>query len=210
MADYEYRVVPAPKKAKKSRGAKGPEARFARTVEAQMNDMAVDGWEFLRSETLPSEERSGLTSSHTVWRTVLIYRRPRDGAENRAPRLLEAPGPREDAGAPAVAASSEDGAAPAVGPAPTVSFKEMARRSLDGRAEPTVTRGAGTPATAGPTDGGQNLDGATSVGAVPGRDAWASPLVAEDRPARDRATPRGTRAWSTGAGETPDKTGGSS
>ena len=81
MTEYEYRVVPAPKRGLKARGVKGTEARFANAIQAQMNDMAGDGWEFLRSETLPSEERSGLTSSHTVWRTLMIFRRPVPDAE---------------------------------------------------------------------------------------------------------------------------------
>jgi hypothetical protein len=72
---YEYRVIPAPTKGQKAKGFKTGEARFARTVETVMNQMAADGWEYQRAETLPSLERSGLTSTATHWRNVLVFRR---------------------------------------------------------------------------------------------------------------------------------------
>ena len=78
MQHFEYRVVPAPAKGRKAAGVKGPEARFAHSLEHAINDMAADGWEYLRAEILPSEERQGLTSSHTVYRSVLVFRRPKD------------------------------------------------------------------------------------------------------------------------------------
>lgn len=87
---YEYKVIPAPRKGRKARGVKGAEERFSHTLQDVMNDLAIDGWEFLRSETLPSEERSGLTSSTTVFRSVLVFRRARDGDIGAfAPELLE-------------------------------------------------------------------------------------------------------------------------
>jgi hypothetical protein len=92
MAGYEYKVVPAPAKGQKAKGVKGPESRFAFALENVMNDMAAQGWEFQRSETLPSEERTGLTSTTTNWRNVLVFRRPRKvEAPAEAPKLLEAP-----------------------------------------------------------------------------------------------------------------------
>ncbi len=76
MTRYEYKVVPAPAKTGKAKGIKSPEARFARTVEDVLNEMAREGWEFQRAELLPSEERQGLTrSATTVWRNVLVFRR---------------------------------------------------------------------------------------------------------------------------------------
>lgn len=77
MTSYEYKVVPAPQKGEKTRGIKTPEGRFASAIERAMNEMAADGWEYLRAETLPSEERSGLTSSTNVWRNLLVFRRAR-------------------------------------------------------------------------------------------------------------------------------------
>jgi len=93
MPSYEYRVVPAPTKGKKAKGTKTPEGRFALSVEASLNEMGALGWEYLRAELLPSEERSGLTGSTTNWRNVLVFRRPleRDAVDFHPP-LQETPG----------------------------------------------------------------------------------------------------------------------
>jgi hypothetical protein len=40
-----------------------------------MNALAAEGWDYQRSDILPSEERQGLTSTHTVYRSVLVFRR---------------------------------------------------------------------------------------------------------------------------------------
>ncbi|HKL55628.1 MAG: DUF4177 domain-containing protein [Roseovarius sp.] len=73
---YEYKVLPAPTKGIKAAGVKGPAQRFAHALEAAMNEVAADGWEYHRSDILPSEERQGLTSSQTIYRSVLVFRRP--------------------------------------------------------------------------------------------------------------------------------------
>ncbi|MRU14365.1 hypothetical protein FDP25_02865 [Roseovarius sp. A21] len=78
MTTYEYRVIPAPTKGRKAQGVKGAEARFAHTLQDVMNEQAAEGWEYQRSDILPSEERQGLTSSHTVYRSVLVFRRAAD------------------------------------------------------------------------------------------------------------------------------------
>ncbi|MEN8656720.1 DUF4177 domain-containing protein [Marivita sp.] len=72
---YEYKVVPAPVKGVKAKGLKTPEARFAQGVEQAINDLAAEGWEYQRSDVLPSQERVGLTGSETHWRTLLVFRR---------------------------------------------------------------------------------------------------------------------------------------
>ncbi|GGX56605.1 hypothetical protein GCM10007385_26730 [Tateyamaria omphalii] len=92
MSGWEYKVVPAPTKGVKSKGVKGPEARFAHALESMMNDMGRDGWEFQRAETLPSIERSGLTGSTTEWRNLLVFRRPvSDPIDEFEPELLPPP-----------------------------------------------------------------------------------------------------------------------
>ncbi|QFT60336.1 hypothetical protein FIU94_16020 [Sulfitobacter sp. THAF37] len=98
MPRYEYKVVPAPSKGRKGKGVKGAEARFSYGLQELMNELAGDGWEYQRAETLPSVERSGLTSTTTEWRNVLVFRRLREGdAEAFAPELLPAP---DEASAP--------------------------------------------------------------------------------------------------------------
>lgn len=94
MSAWEYRIVPAPTKSLKTRGIKGGENRFAHTLEILMNDMAAEGWEFQRAETLPSIERSGLTGTTTEWRNVMVFRRARaDDTEDFEQELLPAPAP---------------------------------------------------------------------------------------------------------------------
>ena len=78
MQRYEYRVVPAPKKGKKAKGVKTAEGRFAAALGDCMNEMAADGWEYLRTDTLPSEERAGITGRTTVFQNMLVFRRDAD------------------------------------------------------------------------------------------------------------------------------------
>ncbi|WP_363117272.1 DUF4177 domain-containing protein [Marivita sp. XM-24bin2] len=72
---FEYKVVPAPVKGVKAKGVKTAEARFALGVEQAINELAAEGWEYQRSDVLPSTERVGLTGSETHWRTLLVFRR---------------------------------------------------------------------------------------------------------------------------------------
>ena len=72
---YEYKVVPAPARGLKAKGKKTAEERFAHALEEAMNDLARDGWEYIRSDTLPCEQREGLLSRTTVYQNVLVFRR---------------------------------------------------------------------------------------------------------------------------------------
>ena len=102
MTRFEYKVVPAPVRGQKAKGVKTPESRFAHALEQVMNDMAAEGWEYLRAETLPSEERSGFTSTTTTYRNVLVFRRPRPAdAAPFQPELLETGAPKPILVAPA-------------------------------------------------------------------------------------------------------------
>ena len=75
MQTYEYRVLPAPTRGEKLKGAKTTEERYAQTLAQMMNAQAREGWEFQRAETLPAEERAGLTRTRTVYLTLLVFRR---------------------------------------------------------------------------------------------------------------------------------------
>jgi hypothetical protein len=76
MQRYEYKVVPAPTKGEKARGAKTTPDRFAYKLTTMMNDLARDGWDYVRADTLPCEERSGLTGKVTTYQNMLVFRRP--------------------------------------------------------------------------------------------------------------------------------------
>ncbi len=78
---YEYKVIAAPTRGVKAKGVRSAEGRFSNALEKTMNEMAADGWEYQRAETLPSVERSGLTSTTTTWRNVLVFRRIRPEPE---------------------------------------------------------------------------------------------------------------------------------
>jgi len=75
MAGFEYKVVPAPMRGLKARGVKGTSARFANALEAVMNEMGTQGWEYQRTDTLPVEERQGLTGKTTTFQNMLVFQR---------------------------------------------------------------------------------------------------------------------------------------
>jgi hypothetical protein len=76
MQIYEYLTVPAPVKGSKIKGLKTPSERFAYQLTLLLNQLAGEGWEYWRAETLPSEERKGLTGTTLVQHNLLIFRRP--------------------------------------------------------------------------------------------------------------------------------------
>jgi hypothetical protein len=81
MSHYEYKVIPAPSRGEKGKGARSPEVRFAQAIEAVLNRYGESGWEYVRAELLPSEERAGLTGTTTQWRTMLIFRKAQAAAD---------------------------------------------------------------------------------------------------------------------------------
>ena len=84
MERFEYKVVPAPVQGKKSKGVKGTSGRFALALETLMNELGAEGWEYVRADTLPCEERSGLTGRTTTFQNMLVFRRTVDGAQDGA------------------------------------------------------------------------------------------------------------------------------
>lgn len=85
---YEYAVVPAPKKGLKARGVKTSEDRFAYALQTIMNEYGTAGWEYVRTDTLPSEERTGLTGRTTVYQNMMVFRKE---VVAEAPTALLAP-----------------------------------------------------------------------------------------------------------------------
>lgn len=96
MQAFEYKVIPAPKKAAKAKGVKTAEGRFANALQILMNELGAEGWEYQRTDTLPCEERQGLRGKTTNFQNMLIFRRALvaearlDEAEN-----LVSPAPQE-------------------------------------------------------------------------------------------------------------------
>lgn len=120
MQRFEFKVIPAPKRGEKARGVKTTEDRFALALTNLMNQLGAEGWDYVRADTLPCEERAGFTSTKTTFLNVLVFRRaiPSLSAETpvSARLLLQDPAP---AAAPRLgpAEAPLSGTAPAVGPA---------------------------------------------------------------------------------------------
>jgi len=128
MPTYEYKVVPAPRAGQKARGVKGTEAQFAHALETLMNDVAAEGWDYLRADTLPCEERQGFRGRTVTHQNMLVFRRMTAEAARaklqaavqsadvamaaappvgRAPQVHQQP-PAEPAAAPPVDTPAED------------------------------------------------------------------------------------------------------
>lgn len=75
MQRFEYKVVPAPRRGEKAKGAKTSEERFAVALMRVMNEMGAEGWDYVRADTLPCDERSGLTGVKTSYLNMLVFRR---------------------------------------------------------------------------------------------------------------------------------------
>lgn len=123
MQRFEYKVIPAPRRGEKARGVKSTEDRFALTVAHLMNEMAAEGWEYLRADTLPCDERTGLTGTKTTFQSLLVFRRDLGLAgEGDAAPVAALPdlraAARDDGAAPRLGVpDTPEGKAPALGPA---------------------------------------------------------------------------------------------
>lgn len=124
MQHYEYKVIPAPRRGEKARGARTTADRFAVALTQVMNELGRDGWEYLRADTLPCEERVGLTGTATHFQNMLVFRRALSVAaapERAAPVPMPMPVSAPDAQAPTVLVPMpprvDEGAPPALGPA---------------------------------------------------------------------------------------------
>jgi len=182
MTQFEYRVIPAPVRGIKARGARTPEDRFALALAEVMNDLGRDGWEYLRCDTLPSEERTGLTGRTTVYRNMLVFR-----------RSVAAAAPATETKPP------QDVAAPASFAARVAATLRPGAQSSEGRRrEPASSTAPARPASAGngAEDGPDQAVPATpALGPADRGQVGAAPrLVIADREDADtaRARPDGT------------------
>lgn len=75
MQRFEFKVVPAPRRGEKARGVKSSEDRFALALSTLMNQLGSEGWDYVRADALPCDERSGLTGTKTVFQNMLVFRR---------------------------------------------------------------------------------------------------------------------------------------
>lgn len=81
MQRFEYKVIPAPRRGEKARGVKTTEDRFAYALTQLMNQYGAEGWDYVRADALPCDERVGLTGTKTTFQNVLVFRRAIGGAD---------------------------------------------------------------------------------------------------------------------------------
>jgi hypothetical protein len=118
MQRFEFKVIPAPKRGEKARGVKTTEDRFALALTTLMNQLGAEGWDYVRADALPCEERAGLTGTKTTFQNVLVFRRVIDSLTTEVPTtrlLLQEPVSASPRLGPAEAPMP--GNAPALGPA---------------------------------------------------------------------------------------------
>lgn len=152
MQRFEYKVIPAPNRAKKVRGVKTPGGRFALMLTDTINEQAAEGWEYLRSDSLPVEEKPGLLKSRVEnYYTVLVFRKPvaahgEQGAPGPdapvAAPALGTPAPAQTGVATADAASGSAAASGAGRSDPKLSHPARAEARTEARAEPQLDRRA--------------------------------------------------------------------
>jgi hypothetical protein len=116
MPRYEFKVIPAPRRGEKSRGVKTTEDRFALALTNLMNEQGRDGWDYVRTDTLPVDERTGFTGTKTTFQNMLVFRRELAADAVSPPRLVAVDD--TPATAPRLGpAETPAGVAPSVGPA---------------------------------------------------------------------------------------------
>jgi hypothetical protein len=75
MLQYEFKVMPAPRRGEKARGVKTTEERYALALTTLMNDLGREGWDYVRADMLPVDERAGFTGTKTTYQHMLVFRR---------------------------------------------------------------------------------------------------------------------------------------
>ncbi len=127
MRKFEYKAIPAPTQGTKAKGVKSTEDRFALSFSNTLNDMATEGWEYVRAETLPATERKGFTGTQQTYQNILIFR-----------RLEAAPLPLAEAAPRPVSQPIQPVAEPVSSPVLSAQPRVMSVRPPDGSSAPTV------------------------------------------------------------------------
>ena len=91
---YEYLVLVAPRHPPRIKGIRNPAERFAHAMAEVMNEAGREGWEYLRTDTLPMEARSGWFGGMSVSTpSLLVFRREVARAAEPAAPVFASAGP---------------------------------------------------------------------------------------------------------------------
>ena len=95
---FEYKIVGAPEKGKRKRGARTASERVAAAFEEILEAEAVDGWEYMRTDILPVVERNSLFGRRQeAHRAVMVFRRALAAAQRRQePAVADRPKTRDE------------------------------------------------------------------------------------------------------------------
>jgi len=120
--EFEYKTVGGPDRGKRKDGARTVADRVAAAMEDIIRAQATGGWEYLRTDLVPVEERPSLLGRRRlVHCAVLVFRRPIGGAAAAEPTRAELAARHADifGGEPKAAEAPRTApAAPSVAPQP--------------------------------------------------------------------------------------------
>ncbi|MDJ1009174.1 MAG: hypothetical protein QNJ13_15270 [Paracoccaceae bacterium] len=74
MTKYEYRALPCPEQAMRARDLPKDADPFCETLATAINELAREGWDYIRAETIEVKSRRFLRRRKDV-RTFLVFRR---------------------------------------------------------------------------------------------------------------------------------------
>ncbi|MCK0167302.1 DUF4177 domain-containing protein [Jannaschia sp. S6380] len=73
---YEYEVIPAPTKPERQPGLKTDGERIAFMLSEIFNELAEEGWEYVRADTINIDNVTGIAGNAPKGHTLLVFRRP--------------------------------------------------------------------------------------------------------------------------------------
>ncbi|MEO1724146.1 MAG: hypothetical protein AAFR84_17305 [Pseudomonadota bacterium] len=112
--NYQYKLVGAPERGTRRRGTKTGSERVAAAMQEIVAQHAQEGWEFVRTDTLPVNEPRGFFGARRiVMRAVLVFRR----------QVRQSPAVRES--------YIGEGAAPPAAPAPAPAAEPLPPRARE-------------------------------------------------------------------------------
>ncbi|MHA1127696.1 MAG: DUF4177 domain-containing protein [Alphaproteobacteria bacterium] len=94
MSKFEYKVITAPRKAERIKGVRNGDDRFAHTITNTINTLAEEGWEYLRAESLPVDEKTSMMGKVVEkYLSLLVFHREK-AVEQETPQEVHVEAPK--------------------------------------------------------------------------------------------------------------------